>query len=60
MSQNLSVGCCKWICDTSKFNEDLIKNFNEDSDIGYFLEVYVQCPEKLREFHNDLLFYQSK
>ena len=60
MSQNLSLGCCKWIYDTSRFNEDLIKNFNEDSDIGYFLEVYVQYPEKLREFHNDLLFYQSK
>ena len=31
---------------TSKFNEDLINNYNEESDGGYFFEVHVQYLEK--------------
>ena len=30
-----------WIEDTSHFNEDFIKNYNEESNEGYFLEVDV-------------------
>ena len=39
--------------DTSQFDEDFVKNCNEESDKGYFLEVDVQYLEKLHEFHND-------
>ena len=46
----------EWIKDTSQFNEDSIKNYNEESDEGYFLEVDVQYLEKLHELHNDLTF----
>ena len=35
----------KLIKDTSQFNSDLIKNDNEESDEGYFPEVYVQYLE---------------
>ena len=50
-----------WLClfiikDTSQFNEYFIKDYNEDSDKGYFLEVDVQYLEKLDELHNDLPF----
>ena len=44
----------------SQFNEDFIKNYNEEKDEGYFLEVNVQYPEKLHELHNDLLFLPEK
>ena len=27
---------------TSEFNEDFIESCKEESDVGYFLEVYVQ------------------
>ena len=37
MLQNLPVNNFEWIEDTSKFNEDFIKNYNEESDEGYFL-----------------------
>ena len=37
------------IKDTSQFNEDFVKNYNEKSD-----EVHVQHLEKLHELHNDL------
>ena len=29
--------------ETSQFNEDFIKNYNEESAEGYFLEVDIQC-----------------
>ena len=56
MSQKLLVNNFKWIEDISQFNEDFIKSYNEKSDEGYFLEVDVQYPDKLHEFHNDLPF----
>ena len=37
MSQNLPVNKFEWIEDTSPFNEDFIKSYNEQSDEGYFL-----------------------
>ena len=53
MSQNLPVNNIEWIKDTSQFNEDFIKNYNEEIE-GYFFEVNIQYPEKLHELHNDL------
>ena len=46
MSQKLPVNKFKWIEDNSKFNDDFIKNYNEESDEGYFIEVDIQYPEK--------------
>ena len=48
------------IKDTSQFNEDFIKNYNQESDQGYFLEVAVQYFEKLHEFDNDLPFLPER
>ena len=36
MSQKLSVNNFEWIEETSQFNEDFIKNFNEENDERYF------------------------
>ena len=38
MSQKLPINSFEWIKDTSQFNEDFIKNYNEESHEGYFLE----------------------
>ena len=38
MSQKLLLNNFGWIKATSKFNKDLIKNYNEESDEGYFLK----------------------
>ena len=56
MSQKLPVSDLKWVEQTSQFNENFIKIYNEDSDIGYFIEADVQHPEKLHELHNELHF----
>ena len=34
----------------------ILKNYYEESDEGHFLEVDVQYPQNLYEFHNDLPF----
>ena len=41
-------------------NEDFIRNYNEKSDKGYFLEVDVQYTEKLQVFYNDLTFLSER
>ena len=57
MLQKLPVNKFGWIKDTSQFYEDFIKNYNEESNKGYFLEVNVQYLEKLYDLHNNLPFY---
>ena len=39
MSQKLPVNGFQWVKNLSQFNESFIRNYNENSDIGYFLEV---------------------
>ena len=60
MLQNLAVSNFEWIKDSSQFNEEFIKNYNEESDEGYYLEADVQYLEKLHELHNDLPFLPEK
>ena len=60
MSQKLPQNNFEWIEDTSQFNEDFIKSYNEESDKGYFLKVDVQYPEKLHELHSDLPLLPEK
>ena len=60
MLQKLPVNNFEWIKDTSQFNEDFIKNYNEESDEGYFLEVDVQYLKNLNELYNDLPFFARK
>ena len=55
MSQKLPVNNFKWIEETSQFNEDFIKNYNEENDEGYFLEVDVQYPPK--NYMNFIMIY---
>ena len=54
MSQKLPVGSFKWLQNTSQFNKKFVKNYNQDSNEGYVLEVDVQYPERLDDLHNGL------
>ena len=63
MSQKLPVNDFKWVKqeDLSQFNEDFIKNYDENSNTGYFLEVYIDYPKELFDLHTDLpSFPESK
>ena len=60
MSEKLPVNNLDWIEDTSQFNEDFIKNYNEESDKGCFLQIDVQYLEKLHDLHNNLPFLPER
>ena len=57
MFQKLPINGFKWVSDLSRFNENFIKSHNENSYIGYFLEVDVEYPKKLFGSHKDSPFY---
>ena len=60
MSQKLPVNNFEWVEDNSQSNEDFIKNYNEESDEGYFLEIDVQYPEKLHFYLKEWQLKKSK
>ena len=43
-----------------KFNEDFIKNYDEDNDKGYILEVDIEYPKILQKSHSDLPFLSER
>ena len=53
MSQKLPVNGFKWEDDLLRFNERFIKNYNGNSDVGYFIEVDVEYPKELFGSHKD-------
>ena len=60
MSQKFLVNNFEWIKHTTQFNEDLMKNYNEETDKGCFFEVDVQYTEKLHEFIIIYHLYQKE
>ena len=60
MIQPLPVDGFKLVENVSKIDEDFIKNYDEDSDKGYILEVDVEYPKNLHDLHSDLQFYQKE
>ena len=56
MSQKLPENNFKWVEDTSRINEEFIKNYNENSNKGYILEVDVKYPKK---FMSRIVIYNS-
>ena len=59
MSKKLPVNSFKWL-DSNKRKEDFIKNYNENNDKGYILEVDVKYPKRLHELHSDLPFLSER
>ena len=60
MSQKLPVNGFKWIKNLSQFNENFIRNYDENRDIGYFLKVDIDYPEKVLNLHKDLPFLPER
>ena len=56
MSQKLLVNGFKKVKNLSKFNEIFIRNYDENSNKGYFLEVDVDYLKKLFDLHKELPF----
>ena len=47
VSKKLPVNGFKWENDLSRFNENFIKNYNKNGDVGFFLGVDTEYPKKL-------------
>ena len=60
MYQKLAANGFKWAEKLSKFNERFIKRYNENRDLGYFIEVNVEYLKNLLTLHNDLPFLPEK
>ena len=60
MSQKLPIDGFKWVRKLSKFNENFIKKYDGNSDIGHFLEVDVEYPKELSNLHKDLPFLPER
>ena len=60
ISQKLPVDGFKWKKSMLKFNEEFIKNYDEDSDKGYILEVDAEYCKNLNYLKSDLLFLPEK
>ena len=56
----LPVDGFQWMKDLSKIDEDFIKNYNENSDKGYILELDVKYPKNLHDLHSDLPFLPER
>ena len=53
MNQDLVAGGFKWM-NADNINEDFIKNYNEDSEFGYFLTVDLKSFKQLVWSHTKL------
>ena len=50
LSEYLPYGAFEWLKNVDHF---YVNSVSEKSEIGYFLEVDLEYPDKLHELHND-------
>ena len=60
MSEPLPVDGFEWMKDLSKIDKDFIKNYDENSDKGYILEVDDEYLKNLHDLHSDLPFLPER
>ena len=60
MCQKLPIGSFKWKKNIDEFNEDFIKNYDEDCHKGYILEVDIEHPKNFLNLHDDLAFLAER
>ena len=62
ISKKLPVKGFKWLDNDkiNEINEEFIKNYNENDNKGYILEVDVKYPKRLHKLHSDLPFLSER
>ena len=58
MSEKLPVDGFEWVEDISEIN--FIKNYEEDSNVGYFIEADIEYPNELHDKNSDLPFLPER
>ena len=60
MPLKLPVDGFEWVEDLSEIDEDFIKNYDEDSNVGYFIRCDTEYSKELHSLHSDLPFLHKK
>ena len=60
MSKKLPVDGFEWVEDLPTIDKDFTNNYDEDSDVGYFIEADVEYPKELHTLHSDLQFLPER
>ena len=60
MPEKLPVDGFEWVEVISEIDENFIKNFDEDSNVGYFIEADIEYPKELPNKHSDLPFLPER
>ena len=60
MFKKLPLNGFLWAKNLNQYASDFIKNYDENSDLGYLLEVDINYPKHLRKLHSDLPFLPVK
>ena len=60
MSQKLPVNKFKWMKDTSKFHEDVVKNYNEENDERFFSKLMFNILKNYLNFIMIYYFYEKE
>ena len=50
----------EWVDDISKIDENFIKNYDEDSKVGYFIKADMKYSKELHKKHSELPFLPER
>ena len=61
VSKTSPVNGLQWVEHLSPLKEDFIRNYDDNNDVGYFLEIDIEYPKKKKSnLHKDLLFLPER
>ena len=60
LPQRLVINSFEWMEQLSEFDDCFIKNYDENNDKGYILDVDFEYPKKLFSIHCDLPFLPGR
>ena len=60
MYQKCPINGFEWVEDLYQLDESFIKNYDENSDKGYFLDIDVEYLKKLFNLHKDFPFLTER
>ena len=60
MSEKLPIDCFEWVDDISKIDENFVKKYYENSNVGYFIKADIEYLKELHILHSDLSFLPER
>ena len=60
MCKKLPIGGYMWAKNLDRYTPEFIKNYDDNSNVGYLFEVDIDYPKHLHELHSDLPFLPER